>query len=177
MVHAAVEEILPGGLQQHEAAGQLALQVERLADVGHRPVAHPGLGIGERRHVQPCHVQRQFAGLEEYRLAVDDIAPGQRLAFAHRPPHGGDQQRHLHLAGEGDAFGGVEHGAVFVEQVAVPQALLRIAQRSHAAPPCCWICAHQPLRVGVLARSVKLSSSPCSRHSLSNAITWIESRP
>ena len=30
---------------------------------------------------------------------------------------------------------------------------------------------------GVFARSVKLSSSPCSRHSLSRVMIWMESRP
>ncbi len=73
VVHAAVEKILPRRPQQDEAAGQFALQVERLADVGLRPIAYPAFGVGKRRHLQLRHRQRQFAGLEEHRLAVGHI--------------------------------------------------------------------------------------------------------
>ncbi|MNF57503.1 hypothetical protein D3C84_390340 [compost metagenome] len=177
VVNAAVEEIHLRALQQSEATWQLALKVERLANLGHAPLLHPSLGIDPGRQLHLRHAERQCGVVEQHLLTINHEIPGQHLTLADRLAQRRNQQPCLDLAGEGDAFGGIEHGAVFIQHIAVPQALLGNSQAHHAAPPCCSIRLHQPFSVGVLARSVKLSSSPWARHSLSSAITWIESRP
>ncbi len=177
VMHAAVKEILFRALQQRETARQLLLEVHRQPDIAHGPVTDPGFGLDPFGDAHLPNFERQVAAGEEHRLLVGDEHPRQRLAFGHRPLHRADQFGAAYLAGEGDAFGGVEHGPIFVEQVAGPEPLLGDTERLHRAPPCSPMSAHQPFSVGVFARSVKLSSSPCSRHSLSRVMIWMESRP
>lgn len=171
VVHTAVEVVARLALQQGEATRPAAFQLERPANVAQRPGAHPGLGVRLGGDGEALYLQRQRSGLEEGGVAAAHEMPAERLAVVHRRPQRLEQDLGPDLAGKGDALGGVEHRPVLVQQVGRPEPLLRHAERNHAAPPCAWISAHQPLSVGVRARSVKVSSRPRSRHSLSRVMT------
>ncbi|MNF61648.1 hypothetical protein D3C84_433000 [compost metagenome] len=184
MVHAAVEVIPRHAAQQGEAAGGLSGQLERAAQIGPGPGAGGGL-VAPLQH-QLAIGKGHRLGDETDRLAGRVEVALQRLALAHRLSEGGHQHGTVDLAIEGDALGGVEHRLVVAQQMAGPEPLLGdgegeathgVTSRVFCSASLASISRHQPLRLGVLARSTKPSSTPAARHSVSRDMMRTESRP